>query len=79
MSCNSTNPNVNKTYIIEPISTTGGTGFVYFISETTPTGTTENGYRWFNTSIGSEFVYIDDGDSSQWVQPLIQVNINTYN
>ena len=118
MSCNSTNPNVNKTYIIEPFSVTGDTfvtgttfasnqavltrndgqevlkisgassvtitnpstnqividasGVKYFISETTPTGTLGNGYRWFNTSIGSEFVYIDDGDSAQWVQPLIQ-------
>lgn len=59
------------TNLIDIFSSGGGSG-QYFVSDTTPTGTTENGYRWFNTSIGSEFVYIDDGDSSQWVQPLIQ-------
>ena len=104
MSCNSTNPNVNKTYIIEPLPLTGDTyvtgttfasnqailtrndgeevfklsgssnvtltnpstnqividasGVKYFISETAPTGTLGNGFRWFNTAIGSEFVYI---------------------
>ena len=61
-----TNPSPNQIVI-------DASGVKYFISETTPTGVTiGNGYRWFNTSIGSEFVYIDDGDSSQWVQPLIQ-------
>ena len=61
-----TNPSTNQIVI-------DASGVKYFISETTPTGVTVgNGYRWFNTSIGSEFVYIDDGDSSQWVQPLIQ-------
>jgi hypothetical protein len=61
-----TNPSTNQ--IVIDVN-----GLKYFISETSPTGVTiSNGYRWFNTSIGSEFVYIDDGDSSQWVQPLIQ-------
>ena len=61
-----TNPSTNQ--IVIDVN-----GLKYFISETSPTGfTLSNGYRWFNTSIGSEFVYIDDGDSSQWVQPLIQ-------
>jgi hypothetical protein len=47
------------------------TGFTkYFISASTPTGfTIYNGDRWYNTNNGIELVYIDDGNSSQWVQP----------
>lgn len=42
----------------------------YFISSSTPTGTIVlNGDRWYNTNNGIELVYINDGDSSQWVQP----------
>jgi hypothetical protein len=42
----------------------------YFISASTPTGVTiYNGDRWYNTNNGIELVYIDDGNSSQWVQP----------
>lgn len=51
----------------------GGTfnvnGFLkYFISPTTPTGTTD-GDRWFNTNDGRELVYVSDQDGSQWVVP----------
>lgn len=48
------------------------TGFSqYFISGSTPTGTTINyGDRWYNTNNGIELVYITDGNSDQWVQPL---------
>jgi hypothetical protein len=42
----------------------------YFISASTPTGVTiYNGDRWYNTNNGIELVYINDGDSQQWVQP----------
>jgi len=42
----------------------------YFISDSVPTGfTIDNGFRWFNTEDGNEYVFIDDGNSSQWVQP----------
>jgi len=42
----------------------------YFISASTPTSITiNNGDRWYNTNNGIELVYINDGDSSQWVQP----------
>jgi len=48
------------------------TGFnQYFISGSTPTGVTINyGDRWYNTNNGIELVYITDGTSDQWVQPL---------
>ena len=47
------------------------TGFSqYFISGSTPTGTTINyGDRWYNTNNGIELVYINDGNNDLWVQP----------
>ena len=48
-----------------------GEGLNYFVSATTPTGTSlVSGDRWFNTTTGIELVWIDDGDSQQWVQPF---------
>jgi len=48
-----------------------GTGLTYFVSASTPTGITLiNGDRWFNTDTGIELVWIDDGDSQQWIQPF---------
>jgi hypothetical protein len=47
---------------------TGG-GLAYYISGSTPSGSINNGDRWFDTNSGLELVYINDGDSSQWVQP----------
>lgn len=44
-------------------------GLQYFVSGTTPT-TTQSGDRWFNTSTGIELVWINDGDSTQWIQPF---------
>lgn len=47
------------------------TGFTkYFTTGSTPTGVVINsGDRWYNTNNGIELVYINDGNSSQWVQP----------
>ena len=44
-------------------------GLTYFVTSSTPTAT-QSGDRWFNTNTGVELVWIDDGDSSQWVQPF---------
>ncbi len=44
-------------------------GLTYFVSSSTPTAT-QSGDRWFNTNTGVELVWIDDGDSSQWIQPF---------
>jgi hypothetical protein len=45
------------------------TGLTYYVSASTPTGVTlYNGDRWFDTSTGAELVWINDGDSTQWVQ-----------
>ena len=45
-------------------------GLSYFISASTPTETIMSGDRWFNTDTGVELVWIDDGDSQQWIQPF---------
>jgi hypothetical protein len=52
------------------ISITGFSNLQYFISATTPTQIVNSGDRWFNTTTGIELVYIDDGDSKQWIQPF---------
>lgn len=57
------------------ISFTGTSGSVsgltYYVSAATPTGVTLiSGDRWFNTATGIELVWINDGDSTQWIQPF---------
>jgi hypothetical protein len=44
-------------------------GLEYFVTGATPTAT-QSGDRWFNTDTGVELVWIEDGDSNQWVQPF---------
>ncbi len=47
-----------------------GPNFPFYYSGTGPTGpTVSNGSRWFDFETGIEYVWIDDGDSQQWVQP----------
>ena len=46
----------------------GGTGGIeYFYSTTAPANPTP-GDQWFNPNTGKLYVYIEDGDSSQWVE-----------
>ena len=52
-----------------PVSGTSSSGHTYFVTSSTPTAT-QSGDRWFNTNTGIELVWINDGDSSQWVQPF---------
>ena len=52
------------------IPITGFSNLQYFVSASTPTQTVSSGDRWFNTQTGIELVYINDGDSSQWIQPF---------
>ena len=80
-SANSNNSNINFSGInISIISastntlvfsadTSGNGGLAYFISGSTPGGTINSGDRWFDTNSGLELVYVNDGDSSQWIQP----------
>ena len=53
-----------------PVSgASSSSGLTYFVSSSTPTAT-QSGDRWFNTDTGIELVWVDDGDSSQWIQPF---------
>jgi hypothetical protein len=61
-------------------SGSGGTSNLqYYISGSTPAGTIHSGDRWFDTSSGYELVYINDGNSSQWVQPNANGQVTIYN
>lgn len=62
------------------ISPTGGTGDVtinatavgttYYYQSSLPTDSgITMGYRWMDSDTGIEYVYINDGNSSQWIQP----------
>jgi len=56
--------------------TTGPTGpaganFQYSITGPTAPSNPNVGDRWYDTTQGTEFVYINDGNSSQWVTPVI--------
>jgi len=51
------------------VNFTGGTILKYYTSGSTPTGTINDGDRWFNTTDGVELVYVTDINGSQWVQP----------
>jgi hypothetical protein len=57
-------PNLTVSAIIPP----PGPSFQYFIQPTAPLSPVNAGDRWFNTTTGSEFVWIIDGNSSQWVE-----------
>ena len=52
---------------------TGATGanFQYSVTGPTAPSSPNVGDRWYDTSQGTEFVYINDGNSSQWVTPVI--------
>ena len=50
----------------------GPTGSTYFTSQVVtgpsiPVGTPVDGDLWYNTTAGAMMIYVDDGDSSQWV------------
>lgn len=55
-------------FTISAIIPPPGPSFQYFVQPTAPLVPLNVGDRWFNTTIGSEFVWIDDGNSSQWVE-----------
>lgn len=57
----------------------GGTNFFY--QETPPVSGVTIGSRWMDSESGQEYVYIDDGNTEQWVQPsasnMIRATVNT--
>lgn len=48
------------------------------VSDTVPTEPT-SGNLWLDTNTGKLYIYIDDGDSSQWIQPDTSVFSGNYN
>jgi hypothetical protein len=50
-----------------------GPAATYYVQSQPPAPTGSNsGDRWYDLSTGYEYVWIDDGDSSQWVTPVAQ-------
>jgi hypothetical protein len=61
------------TFTINYTGTGGGGGSggnAFFYQNTTPVGATY-GDRWLNSNSGSEYVFVYDGDSPQWIQPAV--------
>jgi len=58
--------------------TTQEVGASVDVSETVPESPT-NGNLWLNTDTGKLYIYINDGDSEQWIQPAIQPVATNYN
>jgi hypothetical protein len=56
----------------------GSSNLQYYITGSTPSGTIHSGDRWFDTSSGYELVYINDGNSNQWVQPNNNGQVTVY-
>lgn len=53
-----------------PIGPSGPTGpYPFFYQDTVPTGSIKVGTFWMNNVTGRYYIYVDDGDSFQWVQP----------
>lgn len=62
-------PDQYSSFTVSLSAYTGG-GLNYYVLPSAPTGVTlNNGDRWFDTTTGAEVVYINDGDSKQWIQP----------
>lgn len=53
----------------------GGSGTSISVNDAPPEGP-ENGNLWLNTTNGNLYVYVQDTDSAQWVQPSVPTNIN---
>lgn len=47
------------------------------VSATAPTSPI-NGMKWFDTTISTEFTYVNDGDSSQWVELGPDISVRAY-
>ena len=58
--------------VVEGAALAQPAGYTYdtsniIVQDATPTGSMANGDMWYNTTAGALMVYVDDGDSSQWV------------
>jgi hypothetical protein len=62
--------NMGNSITVANPGTGAGSGTTVDVSETVPDSPTA-GNIWFNSTNGKIYVYVDDGDSQQWVQPVI--------
>lgn len=62
--------NMGNTITVANPGTGAGGGTTVDVSETVPDSPSA-GNIWFDSTNGKIYVYIDDGDSQQWVQPVI--------
>ena len=54
----------------------GGGGLTYYYQSTQPESEElVAGQRWMDSDTGIEFVYINDGNSSQWIQPTVPTGL----
>ena len=60
-------PSGNTITIAASGSGSGGSGFTY--TANTPSYSPTVGDRWMDSDTGVEYVWINDGDSTQWIQP----------
>jgi hypothetical protein len=63
----------NQTFLAKAQSAgiTGGSGNTTVSVGTSIPNNPSNGNLWLNTNNGILYVYIDDGDSNQWIQPAV--------
>ena len=66
-----------QTFTISSTASGGsGSGKMFYYQASAPTGVTV-GDRWMDSNTGIEFVYVFDGDTSQWMQPTNSVSVVT--
>ncbi len=54
-----------------PQGLTGATGpYPFYFQDTAPTGLITNGSFWYHSDTGVLYIYINDGDSGQWVDSI---------
>ena len=63
---------------ITALGISGSGGASVDVSETAPTEP-EAGNLWLNTTNGRLYIYINDGDTSQWMQPAVPSFTGSYN
>jgi hypothetical protein len=68
-------PNVTLTTTGNTITISSSPGFTY--TAETPVYTPTIGDRWMDSDTGVEYVWINDGDSTQWIQPTNTAQAST--
>ena len=67
----------NTITVAQPGSGAGGSGASIDVSDTAP-NSPQNGNIWYNSANGKLYVYVEDTDSNQWVQPAMPIPAANY-